>query len=59
MVEHSLDGTDWQPLGELSGGPDTVLTAPAGTRARYVRLRTTEAQTGLETWLTVREFRVS
>lgn len=59
VVEHSLDGTDWQPLGELSGGPDTVLTAPAGTRARYVRLRTTEAQTGLETWLTVREFRVS
>ncbi|MFI6423066.1 beta-N-acetylglucosaminidase domain-containing protein [Streptomyces sp. NPDC050842] len=58
VVEHSLDGTTWQPLGELSGGPDTVLTAPAGTRARYVRLRTTEAQTGLETWLTVREIRV-
>ncbi|MET9296640.1 beta-N-acetylglucosaminidase domain-containing protein [Streptomyces sp. NPDC003077] len=58
VVEVSADGRTWQPLGRLTGTPEVEITAPPGTTARYVRLRLTHAQSGLEHWLTVREFQV-
>lgn len=38
-VEASVDGAAWTPVGTTSGDPSAV-TAAAGLRARYVRLRT-------------------
>ncbi|ROQ59399.1 hyaluronoglucosaminidase [Streptomyces sp. 840.1] len=56
VLEYSADGTSWQPLTAFSGKPDVAATAPAGTKARYVRARATAAQTS---WVVVREFHVA
>ncbi|MGW1705363.1 discoidin domain-containing protein [Streptomyces sp. NPDC002206] len=53
VLEHSVDGQSWQQLTTFSGKPDVTATAPAGTKARYVR-----ASAGQTNWLVVREFAV-
>ncbi|MEV0494994.1 beta-N-acetylglucosaminidase domain-containing protein [Streptomyces atratus] len=55
VLEYSADGQTWQQLTAFSGKPDVSATAPAGTKARYVRARATAGQTY---WLVVREFAV-
>lgn len=55
VLEYSVDGQSWQQLTTFSGKPDVTATAPAGTKARYVRARATAGQTN---WLVVREFAV-
>lgn len=55
VLEYSVDGQSWQQLTTFSGRPDVTATAPAGTKARYVRARATAGQTN---WLVVREFAV-
>ncbi|MFF3171286.1 beta-N-acetylglucosaminidase domain-containing protein [Streptomyces sp. NPDC057900] len=56
VLEYSADGKSWQSLTAFSGKPDVAVTAPAGTKARYVRARATAAQTS---WVVVREFHVA
>ncbi|WP_329612199.1 beta-N-acetylglucosaminidase domain-containing protein [Streptomyces brevispora] len=56
VIEYSADGTSWQQLTAFSGKPDVTATAPAGTKARYVRARATAGQTS---WVVVREFQVA
>lgn len=41
VLEYSADGQSWQQLTAFSGKPDVTATAPAGTKARYVRARAT------------------
>lgn len=55
VLEYSADGQSWQQLTAFSGKPDVTATAPAGTKARYVRARATAYQ---DSWLVVREFSV-
>ncbi|WP_406499749.1 beta-N-acetylglucosaminidase domain-containing protein [Streptomyces sp. NBC_00846] len=55
VLEYSSDGQNWQQLTAFSGKPDVTATAPAGTKARYVRARATAGQ---DNWLVVREFSV-
>ncbi|MFE1932660.1 beta-N-acetylglucosaminidase domain-containing protein [Streptomyces sp. NPDC059474] len=54
-LECSSDGTTWQSLGNFSNTTEVKAEAPAGTTARYVRLRTTAAQGN---WVVAREFTV-
>ncbi|WP_433330719.1 beta-N-acetylglucosaminidase domain-containing protein [Spirillospora sp. CA-294931] len=54
-LEYSSDGTSWTALAQGST-PEVRATAPAGTRARYVRYRATAANQGF--WVVVREFSV-
>ncbi|WP_037568757.1 beta-N-acetylglucosaminidase domain-containing protein [Phaeacidiphilus oryzae] len=54
-LEYSADGTGWHPLGDFTDAPEVKATAPAGTTARYVRLRVTAAQ---DYWVVVDEFAV-
>lgn len=57
VVEYSSDGSTWHALGaEFSGTATWTANAPDGTTARYVRARSTAAQTN---WLVVREFTVA
>ncbi|WP_326589639.1 hypothetical protein [Streptomyces brevispora] len=56
VLEYSADGTSWRELAAFSGTPDVTATAPAGTKARYVRARATAGQTS---WVVVREFHVA
>ncbi|MEV7402954.1 beta-N-acetylglucosaminidase domain-containing protein [Streptomyces sp. NPDC091267] len=56
VLEYSADGKSWQRLAAFSGKPDVTASAPAGTKARYVRARATAAQ---DSWVVVREFRVA
>ncbi|AKH85523.1 beta-N-acetylhexosaminidase [Streptomyces sp. CNQ-509] len=56
VLEYSADGETWQELATFSGTPDVEATAPEGTKARYVRARSTAAQGN---WLVVREFTVA
>ncbi|MGR8007011.1 beta-N-acetylglucosaminidase domain-containing protein [Streptomyces hypolithicus] len=53
VLEYSSDGASWQQLTAFSGRPVVTATAPAGTKARYVRARATAGQSN---WLVVREF---
>jgi hyaluronoglucosaminidase len=55
-VEYSLDGQQWQPLGNGSTA-ELVVHAPPGTLARFVRYRATADNDG--DWLAVREFAVA
>ncbi|WP_189540430.1 beta-N-acetylglucosaminidase domain-containing protein [Streptomyces gelaticus] len=55
VLEYSADGQSWQQLTAFSGKPDVTTTAPAGTKARYVRARATAGQ---DNWLVVREFSI-
>lgn len=45
VLEYSAEGQTWQQLTAFSGKPDVTATAPAGTKARYVRARATAGQT--------------
>lgn len=56
VLEYSADGKSWKQLTAFSGKPDVTATAPAGTKARYVRARATAAQ---GSWVIVREFHVA
>ncbi|MGX1885846.1 beta-N-acetylglucosaminidase domain-containing protein [Streptomyces sp. NPDC055287] len=55
VLEYSSDGASWEQLTAFSGKAVVTATAPAGTKARYVRARATAGQTN---WLVVREFGV-
>lgn len=56
VLEYSADGGTWKELATFSGTPDVEAAAPEGTKARYVRARSTAAQSN---WLVVREFTVA
>jgi hyaluronoglucosaminidase len=56
VLEYSADGQTWTQIGSYSGQAEISVDLPAGTSARYVRMRATAAQTN---WVVVREFRVS
>ncbi|WP_084614186.1 beta-N-acetylglucosaminidase domain-containing protein [Nakamurella lactea] len=55
VLEYSADGTTWTPIGSYSDQAEISADLPAGTAARYVRMRATAAQTN---WVVVREFQV-
>lgn len=55
VLEVSRDGTTWTQLGSFDEQPEISVDAPAGTEARFVRLRATANQSE---WLVVREFTV-
>ncbi len=55
VLEYSADGSVWTPAGTFANTTDVTATLPAGTQARYVRLRDTAAQSN---WVVVREFTV-
>ncbi|MEO3762152.1 beta-N-acetylglucosaminidase domain-containing protein [Streptomyces sp. B8F3] len=56
VLEYSADGETWTELAAFSGKPVVEATAPEGTKARYVRARSTAGQGN---WLVVREFTVA
>jgi hexosaminidase len=56
VLESSTDGTTWTTLATFSGHNEVTVAAPAGTTARYVRVRSTAAQT---TWLVLDDILVS
>ncbi|AHH95822.1 beta-N-acetylglucosaminidase domain-containing protein [Kutzneria albida] len=56
VVEYSADGTTWTTGQSFSNTPELVASPPAGTTARYVRLRATADQ---DNWLVVRELSVA
>jgi hyaluronoglucosaminidase len=53
VLEYSADGNSWTPIGSYSGQAEIRASVPAGTAARYVRMRATAAQSN---WVVVREF---
>ena len=55
VLEYSADGSVWTPAGTFTNTRDVTAALPAGTQARYVRLRNTAAQSN---WVVVREFTV-
>ncbi len=55
VLEYSVDGEVWTSLTTASAS-EVGVTAPEGTRARYVRYRATADGAGF--WLVVREFAV-
>lgn len=56
VLEYSADGSSWTALTAVSNQAHVTVTAPAGTSARYVRLRATAAQLN---WVVVDEFTVT
>ncbi|MEJ8651118.1 beta-N-acetylglucosaminidase domain-containing protein [Streptomyces sp. MS1.AVA.3] len=56
VLEHSSDNKNWQQLAAFDGKAEVGVEPPAGTKARYVRARATQAQ---DNWLVVREFAVA
>ncbi|WP_229758628.1 beta-N-acetylglucosaminidase domain-containing protein [Peterkaempfera bronchialis] len=56
VLEYSTGNGGWHRITEVSGTRTVSAALPAGTVARYVRLRATEAQ---ETTVAVREFTVT
>lgn len=57
-VEVSGDGSNWTSLGQFTNQAEITAKAPAGTMARYVRLKATAAN-GNGAWVQIREFQVS
>lgn len=57
VLEVSADGANWQPLGRISQA-SVDLKAPAGTRARYLRLTAKDANPDGQ-WVQVNEVIVS
>lgn len=55
VLEYSSDGTTWQQAATLRNDAQPIVTFPSGTTARYVRLRSTDAQ---DDWVAVNEFTV-
>jgi hyaluronoglucosaminidase len=56
VLEYSTDGTSWTQAVTVADQPAIKATLPAGTKARYVRLRATAGQ---EYWVVVDEFSVT
>ncbi|WP_331273034.1 beta-N-acetylglucosaminidase domain-containing protein [Motilibacter deserti] len=56
VLEYSVNGTTWTPVRTLVDTAEATATLPAGTSARYVRVRATAAQSE---WLVVRELTVT
>ncbi|MFI9352193.1 beta-N-acetylglucosaminidase domain-containing protein [Streptomyces lydicus] len=56
VLEYSSDQKTWRRLAAFGGKPEVTAEPPAGTTARYVRARATQAQ---DNWLVVREFAVA
>lgn len=56
VLEYSSDNKNWQRLAAFDGKAEVGAEPPAGTKARYVRARATQAQ---DNWLVVREFAVA
>ncbi|MFD0170073.1 beta-N-acetylglucosaminidase domain-containing protein [Streptomyces decoyicus] len=56
VLEYSSDNKNWQRLAAFDGKAEVGVEPPAGTKARYVRARATQAQ---DNWLVVREFAVA
>lgn len=56
VLEYSTDGSSWTSVATVSDQPHVTATLPAGTTARYVRLRATATQAY---WVVVDEFTVS
>lgn len=57
-IEVSGDGSNWTSLGQFTNQAEITAKAPAGTMARYVRLKATAAN-GNGAWVQIREFQVS
>ncbi|MGH2945080.1 MAG: beta-N-acetylglucosaminidase domain-containing protein [Solirubrobacteraceae bacterium] len=55
VVEYSSDGTTWTSGPEFAGASEVRVDLPAGTTARFVRLRATQPQGN---WVVVRELTV-
>lgn len=56
VLEYSADNANWTTVGSYNNTTDIEADLPAGTQARFVRFRDTEAQTN---WVVVREFDVT
>jgi hyaluronoglucosaminidase len=56
VLEYSADATHWRQSAAFDGTAEVTADPPAGTVARYVRARATQAQ---DNWLAVREFTVA
>ncbi|MGP8297916.1 beta-N-acetylglucosaminidase domain-containing protein [Streptomyces inhibens] len=56
VLEYSSDHKNWQRLAAFDGKAEVSVDPPAGTKARYLRARATQAQ---DNWLVVREFTVA
>lgn len=56
VVEYSVDGTSWTTAATTVHSAEVQVNFPAGAQARFVRLRSTAAQTN---WVVVREFTVT
>jgi hyaluronoglucosaminidase len=55
-LEYSTDGATWTTAGTYADQADISVTLPAGTQARYVRLRATQSD---GYWVKVHEFTVT
>lgn len=55
VIEISKDFNSWEPIAEISDQPEIELTAAGSREARFVRLRSTAAQSQ---WVQIREFSV-
>ena len=55
-LEYSVDGVNWTSAGTFTNQPTINATLPAGTQARYVRLRATESD---GYWVKIHEFTVT
>lgn len=55
-LEYSSDAKTWATAGSYANAADITATLPAGTSARYVRLRATQADSS---WVKVHEFAVT
>ncbi|MFX3635383.1 MAG: DUF4838 domain-containing protein [Candidatus Pristimantibacillus sp.] len=53
VIEVSKDFKDWVTVATVSNQPDTRLTVEEDTEARFIRIRSTAAQTQ---WVIIREF---
>ncbi|MFE5740684.1 beta-N-acetylglucosaminidase domain-containing protein [Streptomyces celluloflavus] len=56
VLEYSADATHWRQLAAFDDTAEITVDLSAGTGARYVRARATQAQ---DNWLAVREFTVA
>ncbi|HET6877201.1 MAG TPA: beta-N-acetylglucosaminidase domain-containing protein [Jatrophihabitans sp.] len=55
-LEYSSDGSTWTDIGSYANQPTISATLPAGTQARYVRLRATQSD---GYWVKIHEFSVT
>lgn len=55
VIEISRDFKEWETVASISNQPEVRLTLEEGTEARFIRVRSTAAQTQ---WIQIREFAV-